>query len=146
MAACYNDITEILAIRPRCDYTLHGEEPADGVWWAVQVLPVKFPGNFSPMTPSGEPVLELAVIACEKNLDGDYVWCHLSQAAKLLFGDLLTDLGAKEGIWYYVVEKPCSLTNGQDAALNSLLNKVLGPDAESFRQQLGLNETQPGEA
>jgi hypothetical protein len=101
----YKDIVEILAIRPGCKYEMYTDEPEDGTWWAVMATPVCFPGDHHAITPDGAPVECAAIIACERRKDnGLWVWCHLSQAAKRLFCDIIFDNQLQIGKWYYCKE------------------------------------------
>ena len=98
---------EIVALRNGCQYELYEDEPESGTWWAIQVMPCKFPGQWHPTTEAGVPVCCAAIVACERRPDnGLWQWCHLSIMAKQVFGGLLLDNQMAAGVWYYVLEIP----------------------------------------
>jgi len=103
----YTDLLEYVGIRSQFIYELHTEEPTDyPVWFAVKLVPVVFPGAHQLKTDDDELVKQACVICCERRADnGLWQWCHLTIAAKRVFGDLLIDYG-KPNHWYYIVEKP----------------------------------------
>ena len=101
------DCEEVTALRPGRRYVLESSEPKSGTWWAVKAIPVAFPGPHHPVTIDGEQVEKAAIVASYKGRDGMWRWCHLTLAAKLLFGDMLFEFVPAEARseWHYVREE-----------------------------------------
>ena len=106
---------EVTAIRGGYSYTIQDTVPTSGVWWAVKLVPTSFPSDdFHPITRDGADVIQACVIACQRRTDnGLWQWCHLTMAAKRIWGDLIYDNGGTMDIWYYVVEAVALAAEGE---------------------------------
>ena len=96
---------EVTAIRLDREYECVTEEPASGNWWAVQLVPVCFPGMIA--APSSQPY---CVVAAERTSSG-WRWCYLTPVAKHFFLHLLRTNAKPPHVWHYVVEHDVPATS-----------------------------------
>ena len=94
---------EQVAVRDACNYFLLEEKPEFGRWWAIRLVPVQPPGQMERMS-NGTFAQQFTFAAAEQRLDGKWIWCSLSPAAKQVFGDLMFDYRVEPEKWYYVYE------------------------------------------
>lgn len=102
----YQNIEEMVAVRNLCYYEAYEEEPKHGPYYAVRALPVSFPGEHEALTADGVAVEQWAIVACERNVHGRWIWCNLTPAAKRVFGDIIFDNDLDRNKWWYIVERP----------------------------------------
>lgn len=84
---------------------LSSERPGKGRYLAVMVRSVSMPAgekaNVRPI--DGAAVEQAAILACEMNSNGQWLWCHLSPPTKEVIGDFLfDDCKIDRDKWYYL--------------------------------------------